>query len=138
MKIELKNKELRPAINFLSGLVLKTKDSRHRSKLVKIISEALKEYAEEEKKLTEIHGLVDEAGILVKESKRDPLKVAAFNKDQDALTEEVVVIEGGMYAKNIDEIPRILREFEGELSGSDAEIYDRLLDEFEKGNEDAE
>ena len=50
--------------------------------------------------------------------------------------EEEVVIEGGMYARNFDEIPRILEDYDGMLSGKDAEVYDRLLDEFEK--EDAE
>ena len=132
MKINLKNKELAPSINFLQSLNLKAKDSRHRSKLVKIINEAYKELGEEEAKLMKDNGLADDEGVLIDESKRDPKKVAVFNKEQATLMDEVVVIEGGMYAKNIDEIPRILNEFEGEISGVDAEIYDRLLDEFEK------
>jgi hypothetical protein len=39
-----------------------------------------------------------------------------------------------MYARNFDEIPRILEDYDGMLSGKDAEVYDRLLDEFEKEN----
>ena len=54
-----------------------------------------------------------------------------FNAEQQILADEKVTIEGGMYAKNIEEIPRILNEYDGELSGKDAEIYDRLLDEME-------
>lgn len=132
MKIELKNKELAPAINFLQSLNLKAKDSRHRSKLVKIINEAYGELGEEELKLMQEHGVADESGVLIKESDRDPKKVAEFKKEQNALMDELVVIEGGLYVKNIDEIPRILAEYDGEMSGVDAEIYDRLLDEFEK------
>ena len=50
--------------------------------------------------------------------------------------EEEVVIEGGMYVRNFDEIPRILEDYDGMLSGKDAEVYDRLLDEFEKKDAD--
>lgn len=132
MKIELKNKELAPAINFLQSLNLKAKDSRCRSKLVKIINEAYEELGKEELKLMQESGVADESGVLIKESDRDPKKVTEFKKDQTGLMDELVVIEGGLYAKNIDEIPRILTEFDGEISGVDAEIYDRLLDEFEK------
>ena len=39
-----------------------------------------------------------------------------------------------MYSKNIEELPRILNEYDGDLSGQEAEIYDRLLDEFEKSD----
>ncbi|MDT2810071.1 DUF1617 family protein [Enterococcus asini] len=141
MKIELKNKELSQAINFLSAMNLHAKDSRNRSKLVKILSKAFQELSEEEKKLMEDNGLLDESGVLIKESERDSKKVATFNKEQAILMDEVVIIEGGLYSRNIDEIPRILNEYDGEMSGIDAEIYDRLLDEFEKetsGKTDAE
>lgn len=136
MKIELKNKELSQAINFLSAMNLRAKDSRHRSKLVKILAKAFKELGEEETKLMEDNHLLDESGTLLKDTDRKPEDVRTFNKEQEALMDEVVTIEGGLYSKNIDEIPRILAEYDGEMSGVDAEIYDRLLDEFEK--EDAE
>lgn len=136
MKIELKNKELSQAINFLSAMNLRAKDSRHRSKLVKILTKAFKELGEEETKLMEDNHLLDESGALLKDADRKPEDVRTFNKEQEALMDEVVTIEGGLYSKNIDEIPRILAEYDGEMSGVDAEIYDRLLDEFEK--EDAE
>ena len=132
MKIELKNKELSTAINFLKGMTLQAKDSRCRSKLVKLLTTAFNELTDEEKKLMEENGLLNEDGELKKENELDNEKIKKFNKEQDALMDEVVVIEGGMYAKNIDEMPRILDEYSGELAGSDAEIYDRLLDEMEK------
>ncbi|MEO1782506.1 DUF1617 family protein [Enterococcus diestrammenae] len=132
MKIELKNKELSTAINFLKGMTLQAKDSRCRSKLVKLLTTAFNELSDEEKKLMEEHGLLNEDGELKKENELDNEKIKKFNKEQDTLMDEVVVIEGGMYAKNIDEMPRILESYTGELSGVDAEIYDRLMDEMEK------
>lgn len=135
MKIELKNKELSTAINFLKGMTLQAKDSRCRSKLVKLLTTAFNELTDEEKKLMEENGLLNEEGKLKSESELPKESIRAFNKEQDALMDEVVVIEGGMYAKNIDEMPRILENYTGELSGVDAEIYDRLMDEMEKEEE---
>lgn len=133
MKITLKNNELAPAINFLEGMTLKAnKDSRHRTKLVKRIREAFKELSDEEKTLMEKFSLLDENGQLKDGEDQDAKDVAGFNKEQTILMEEEVVIEGGMYARNFDEIPRILDDYDGMLSGKDAEVYDRLLDEFEK------
>ncbi|WP_195957616.1 DUF1617 family protein [Enterococcus gallinarum] len=133
MKITLKNNELAPAINFLEGMTLKAnKDSRHRTKLVKRIREAFTELSDEEKSLMEKFNLLDANGQLKNSENQDVKDVAAFNKEQEILMDEEVVIEGGMYARNFDEVPRILNDYDGMLSGKDAEIYDRLLDEFEK------
>ncbi|NQE04181.1 hypothetical protein HPY92_18520, partial [Enterococcus gallinarum] len=68
MKITLKNNELVPAINFLESIELSTKDSRHRTKLIKRIREALIELSDEEKSLMEKFNLLDENGQL-KDSK---------------------------------------------------------------------
>lgn len=136
MKITLKNKELAPAINFLQGLKLKNADSRHRSKLVKLLVKAFEELSEEEQELLKKHDLLDSEGAIKESEEQDINKAKEFKKEQSVLMDEEVVIEGGMYAKNIDELPRILNEIDVELDGNEAEIYDRLLDEMEK--EDAE
>lgn len=133
MKITLKNNELAPAINFLEGMTLAAnKDSRHRTKLVKQIREAFMELSEEEKVLMGKFNLLDDGGQLKDQKDQLQSDIASFNKEQAELMEEEVIIEGGMYARNIDEIPRILEAYDGMLSGKEAEIYDRLLDEFEK------
>jgi len=136
MKITLKNKELAPAINFLQGLKLKNADSRHRSKLVKLLVKAFEELSEEEQELLKKYDLLDNEGAIKESEEQDITKAKEFKKEQSVLMDEEVVIEGGMYAKNIDELPRILNEIDVELDGNEAEIYDRLLDEMEK--EDAE
>lgn len=137
MKIKLRNKELGAAIHFLTEMnLVANKDSRHRSKLIKLLTPALEELITEEQKLIESCGIADDQGKLLPPEKRDPEKTIAFSKDQQILLNEEVVIDGGMFEKNLKELFRILNEYEGELSGEDAEIYDRLLDEFEKDSKE--
>lgn len=138
MFINLRNEELAPAIAFLQAIPLKATDSRHRSKLVKLLTVAYEELASSEKILMDKFGLLDADGSLKAEQDRSNENVKMFNLEQRVLYSEIVVIEGGMFVKNVEEIPRILKEFNGEISGKDAEIYDRLLDEFEKTNNDEE
>lgn len=132
MKITLKNNDLIPVIDFLKNMPIKGKDSRHRSKLVKQLQAALDGLIEAEKELISEFGLLDENNELIPAEKQDTEAVKEFQKEQKVLYDEEVVIEGGVFAKNFDEMPRILNEYEGELSGAQAEIYDRLLDEMEK------
>lgn len=131
MKIVLANRELAPAINFLQSITLKATDSRHRSKFVKLLTEAYTDFVSEEKELTEKFDLLDQNGQLKKEQDQDLEKVKLFKIEQAVLSKEKVTIEGGLYSKNLEELPRILNEFDGDLSGQDAEIFDRLLDEME-------
>lgn len=138
MKITVKNNELAPAITFLEGMELKANtDSRHRTKLVKMLKEAFNDLSEEEKSLMEKFDLLTEEGQLKPQDQLSADNVTAFNSEQAVLLEEEVIIEGGMYARNLAEMPRILEAYDGTLSGKDAEIYDRLLDEMEN-NKDAE
>ena len=132
MKITLKNKELLPSITLMQMMELKSSDSRHRSKFIKLLSEAKEAYVEANNDLLESLGVLASDGSIKKEVEEDKSIVIYANKEIDILANEEIVIEGGMFVKNITEIPRILHEFEGELSGQNAEIYDRLLDEFEK------
>lgn len=132
MEITLKNTELPVAINFLQNMNLKAADSRHRSKLVKLLVEAYEEFGIEEKNLMKKFDLLDVEGNLIEESKRDLENVRKYNQEQKILAIEEVVIQGGMFSKNIEQMQRVLTQYDGELSGEEAEIYDRLLDEFEK------
>lgn len=132
MKITLKNNELIPAIDFLQNMPIKGKDSRHRTKLVKQLQIAFDGLVDAEKVLMGELNLLDENKELLPDEKRDKESVKEFQKEQKVLYEEEVVIEGGVFAKNFDEMPRILNEYEGELSGERAAIYDKLLDEMEK------
>ncbi|MGM0214975.1 DUF1617 family protein [Enterococcus sp. AZ109] len=136
MKITLKNIEINPAIEFLQSLTLKPADSRHRSKFVKQLAGAADALSASEKLLLEEFDALDENGVVKKEVNEDTILVAKISKEQLKLFNEQVTIESGMFTKNFEEIPRILNEYDGELSGADAEIYDRLLDEFENNSQE--
>ncbi|URZ87559.1 hypothetical protein [Floricoccus penangensis] len=129
MQITLKNKELVPAVNFLQSLSLKASDSRHRSKFVKDLSKGIEDLSQSEQDLLSEIGLLNERGE-VDESNQELVK--EYNKVRKDLLEEKVVFDGGIHAKSLEMLSVILINLEIELSGIDAEIYDRLLDEFEK------
>lgn len=135
MKIILENSYLVPAINFLQGLKLKGKDSRSRSKLVKLINQGLTSLQESEQQLLNDYADKDEKGnvIFVEDSKAkiSPINQIEFNKEHKALLKEKAEIEGGTYVNHIDDCHKILDDYKGELSGVDAEVYDVLLDAFE-------
>ena len=139
MKLVLKNIEVIPAINFLQSMKLKASDSRHRSKLVIKLNEALDAFIESEKAILTEFDALDENNEVKKDMLNDQNVSPNLSKERKKLYQEAVTIEGGMFVSNFAEIPRILKEFEGEISGRDAEIYDRLLDECEKNEiEDSE
>ena len=128
MQIILKNKELVPAVNFLQSLSLKASDSRHRSKFVKEISKGIEDLSQSEQELLSEIGLLNEKGE-VDETNQELVK--DYNKAREDLLAEEVVLDGGIHAKSLENLLEILNNLEIELSGIDAEIYDRLLDEFE-------
>lgn len=131
MKITLKNSELATTINFLKGIPVKGEDSRHRTKLKKQLELAFGELIEAEKELMSEYELLDENKELLAPEKQNVESVAKFKAQQNILMEEEVVIESGAYVKNFNEMPRILKAYEGELSGDEADIYDKLLDQME-------
>lgn len=139
--LEIENKYLVDASELLKGMSLPAKDSRHRSKFVKLLEQAIFELNNSEMELAKEYGNLDENGELAITENgsftcKTPEARKQFETERTDLLNEKVVIEGGMFARNIDEIPRILNEYDGELSGKTAEVYDRLLDEFEKNTEE--
>lgn len=131
MKITLKNSELATTINFLKNIPVKGENSRHRTKLKKQVEVAFGEFVEAEKELFAELDLLDENKELLPPEKQDPTAVQTFKIQQTILYNEEVVIESGAYVKNFNEMPRILKAYEGELSGDEADIYDKLLDQME-------
>jgi len=136
MKLTFKNYEIAPAIELLQPMDLGAADSRHRTKFVKLLMDVLKGIQESQQDLLDRYGKKDEDGNLIqgedgKGYEFDPIKGKEYLEELQKLVDEEVVIEGGTYQKNIEEMPRILNEYTGTLSGKEADIYDRLLDEFE-------
>lgn len=139
MKINLENFYLVPSINFLQALKLKGAQSRSRSKLVKLLTQSLTTLQEDERKLVEEYGHLDENGEVVKNDQGEvdiqPDRKAEWQQEHRKLLNEVAEIEGGTYVNHIDDCRQILLDYDGEMSGQDAEAYDALLDAFEQSEE---
>ena len=139
MKLTLRNEELVPAINLLDKMELKPYESRQRTKLLKLLEKAAAELGEEQAALLKECAVLNDSGepklyeggtyTLLKD------KVQWYHTESKKLLDEEVIIEGGTYSQNIKTFKGILESYDGTLSGEDAKIYDRLLDEYEKGEE---
>jgi len=138
VRVELKNYELVPALDFLSGMSVPANESRPISKFKKLIVDAIEDLQEAQMEIIERCGQKDEKGnVAIAEDGSGyillPEKQEEYTLETHNLLSEVVVFDGGTHAKTIEKISGILQEYTAEISGKDAEIYDRLLDEFEKG-----
>lgn len=136
MKIILQNKFIAPSINFLQSMTLKGGDSRARSKLVKLLTKTLEDIQESEKQLLEEYGQKDTDGNLIKGDNDNsymlnPETAKEYGNQYKVLLDEKAEIQGGTYVNHIDKIADILNNYDGDLSGPDAEVYDELLDAFE-------
>jgi predicted RNase H-like nuclease (RuvC/YqgF family) len=139
MEIKIQNQKLIPAINFLSALPLKAKQSRHRTKFTKQLEDRLAEFMAQEKDLLKEHCHLDEEGnpkTNIEGTKWDVKDIEAFSKDKLELYEEELILEGGDAQGMLSTVKKILLDYDGELSGQDALIYDYLCDIFEEGDEE--
>lgn len=141
MKLTLKNYELIPMMEFLQKMELPANESRPVVKFVKLLSEALKDIQESQMALIEQFGKRDDKGEIVLTEDGtdyliDPDKSEDYEDHSKELLNEEVVIEGGPFVKVIERLPAVLEKYDTKISGKDALIYDRLLDEFEKDKEE--
>lgn len=135
MKIILANEVLAPSVNFLQSVKLKGKNSRARSKLVKLLTKQFKELQESEQDLIDEYAKIGENGKQEKSengnAKIDPDRAKEYLAEHNKLMAEKVEIEGGTYVNHIDDCQKILEDYDGELEGQNAQAYDALLDAFE-------
>lgn len=136
MQIKLKNYELIPVLEFLQGMELKAGDSRHRSKLVNKVKEAVMELQSAQKELQKEYAVKQDGQIVMAEDGINavivPEKMPEYTAESSQLMAEEVVIHAGMFEQNFKSLHAVLAEYTAVLSGVDAEIYDRLLTEFEQ------
>ncbi|MBV6373083.1 hypothetical protein IGJ74_001824 [Enterococcus sp. AZ009] len=137
MKLVLKNHEVVKALNFLSGLKLNANQTRPATKLIHLLDEVLQEIQRSQFELIELYGKRDEENNLVqlengKSHEIDPDHAEDYAREVDLLLNEEVVIDGGPFVKIIEQLPSILENYEEKIDNAEAYIYDRLMDEFEK------
>lgn len=136
--ITLKNYELGTALAFVAKMDLKAASaSRHRSKFKKELLKAVEGLQESEMELYDQYGEKDADGKLVINEAQTGYEVKDseknnFSKELHALLDEEIVIESGLYTRNFEKFGQVLADYNGVISGKEADIYDRLMDEFEK------
>ena len=127
----MKNRDLVKAINFLNSLNLKGKDSRSRSKFIRLLEKYFEELKDDELELLREFDLLDENGN-IKQDTNDTDSIRLFNIEQEKLYSEQVVINCEDIIDRMNTLKEVLENLDTELSGDDAYIYDYLLDEIEK------
>lgn len=135
MKLEIKNLYLAESINFLHGISLKGKKSRHRSRFIKMLEEKLEQYREDEMHIIKEYAKLDENGDPVTNNNTyDIENIKGFKADQKELLEEVNIFEGGDATGILKTVKEIIFEYDEEVSGRTAEVYDYLYEAFENSN----
>ncbi|UJF15055.1 DUF1617 family protein [Jeotgalibaca sp. MA1X17-3] len=140
-KMVLQKQEAKPLVEFLQGLVLKNKISRLRNKLIKNLSTITQELEEERVELVKEHSEKDEQGEPIIENEQYKVfDMEALNEQVQELFAEEVAIETGEYSSNFQPLFEHLdsEDFDMELSGIEANRYDRLLDIWENAQTQTE
>lgn len=134
--MKIKNQYLVLTINFLQVMKLKAAESRSRSKVVKLLSKKLEELQADEKVLLEEYAVKDANGkaMMIDENQYDIAEKdkPEFGKEHVVLLNEEVTITMTDYADHFENVKKSLEAYDEELSGTDADIYDLLMNELEK------
>jgi len=141
MHIKLQNRYLVPLIPFLQGMKLKGEKSRARSKFLMLAAEAYTSLHESELELVKEYAVLDEGGNpTVKEDGSFTLKSSVvageYLSEREKLFSETAEIEGGTYTAHLETMRQILDDYDEELDGETAQLYDALFDAFEEAATD--
>lgn len=136
MKMEIKNGEITAYVDFLQKLNLKSRASRGRTKLIKLLEKKINEFNMDLNSLRDEYFKKDEQGQFIQENGRlvvkDGVSVAEAQSEADELNNENAVILLDEYQEQIKAMYQALDEYDDELSGTDATIYDDLMDKLEQ------
>lgn len=136
MKMEIKNGEITAYVDFLQKLNLKSRASRGRTKLIKLLEKKIDEFNMDLNSLRDEYFQKDDQGQFIQENGRlvvkDGVSIAEAQSEADELNNENAVILLDEYEQQIKAMYQALDEYDGELSGTDATIYDDLMDKLEQ------
>lgn len=131
----MENSLLVPCINLLQNMKLRGSASRARTKLVNLMLTTINELSNSELALIKEYGELDESGNPIKSEngsyKIKPDVLAEFNAEHLVLLNENAEIAGPTYEGHLKDCLDFLNNYDGELSGTDAQAYDALLDALE-------
>lgn len=139
MIVRIENRYLKPSIDLLFNLSLRGKQSRHRTRFIKLLNERLVQVEEERKQLAEEFAEKDEDGKPIVED--DRYKIVGDNREQfqkefEELMSEEFVIEGENFKETLEVVRDILLNCDEYFSGEQAFVYDYLCEQFEKGDDE--
>lgn len=138
MQVKIENNMLGQVINLLFDLPLKGKQSRHRTKFIKMLNARLVEYQKDFKELLKEHCNLDEEGNPKTKNDGQHWDVKdkdAFVVDKKELDEEVFIIEGANNQEMLKTVKEVLFNCDKEFSGQEAMIYDYICEKFEEDDE---
>lgn len=135
MQVRIKNALLNEIVELLFDWKLKGRQSRHRSRFIRLLNERVETVIEEEQELLKEHCYLDEDGEpKIKEingKKHYDIKdFGAFSKDKADLLNEEMVIEGADNKTMLLTVREVLDECEEELAGREAVLYEHLCEVF--------
>ena len=136
MKMEIKNGEITAYVEFLQKLNLKSRASRGRTKLIKLLEKKINEFNMDLNSLRDEYFKKDEQGQFIQENGKlvvkDGVSIAEAQSEADELNNENAVILLDEYKEQIKAMYQALDEYDDELSGTDATIYDDLMEKLEQ------
>ena len=137
MKMEIKNGEITAYVEFLQKLNLKSRASRGRTKLIKLLDKKIDEFNTDLNSVRDEFFKKDDKGHFVQDDNgklviKDGVSVGEAQAEADKLTNENAVILLDEYEQQIKAMYQALDEYDGELSGTDATIYDDLMEKLEQ------
>lgn len=134
--MEIKNGEITAYVTFLEKLNLKSRASRGRTKLIKLLEKKINEFNMDLNSLRDEYFKKDDQGQFIQENGKlvvkDGVSVGEAQAEADKLTNENAVILLDEYEQQIKAMYQALDEYDGELSGTDATIYDDLMEKLEQ------
>lgn len=140
MKLKVKNGELKPYMDFLQNLKLKSRASRGRTKLVKLLDERQYEYNKDLLELQKEYFKQDDDGNLIAENNhyvfKDPTKEPEAQAEMEKVQNEYTYIDVSDYPEQIKALYNALDTYDEDLEGVQATIYDTLMDQLDRVKED--
>ena len=135
--MEIKNGEITAYVEFLQKLNLKSRASRGRTKLIKLLDKKIDEFNVDLNSIRDEFFKKDDKGHFVQDDNgklviKDGVSVGEAQAEADKLTNENAVILLDEYEQQIKAMYQALDEYDGELSGTDATIYDNLMEKLEQ------
>lgn len=123
------------AISFLRNLVAKGKTSLARSQAIVLLERKEKEFTDDRKMIIEEHAEKDSDGKSI--TNDDGTYQLTSEGNQNAgkaiteLLEEDAVIQYGEYTSKLNDLEKFLNEYDGDVSGDDAQGFFALVTAFE-------